>query len=542
MGVVKMINKATADAPSLDSMESVPPTDSGSAHKRASHRKGIDQSFTFKNATSATAAVVLAKKRSFASQIHIKDPLAASIFQAFLRPSGSTGKKVGPHRVLNAPIQANAGGGGNSGRSGLLPLPHLDWLGPGDQTVGDAKEKSGNGDTKNGLDAKPGTAAIYEVLNPLLNHPLKDSPTSTSSTIQLSKARLTPSAKDHWMYPKAISIMSKDPEGSFRPSNANARRRLAILQFRACWEKFAPHLPPNFVATRLVETGEALLEIPGFYDVADMVCFSPCLERGDALYGSNHALFATSSRKDITSEDGGSNTSLGVDVRGFSESNPDNLQRPVSEDDVDTPAHHISLSLRMRCEYGKSLCKYLHLTSMASALKSPGVKASMLEFLDQLKAIREQCLLMTRGRARDRLVLRGISYLTAIIESLVNDGNGWKELLIYLTSITACIENTTTLFRPRNLPLLVDIYILTHRLQLKHTLGYIGDSFILQCARTIEKMYTAESDIAVRKEGAALDEKSFEAAFGRMNHLLFGCQLALLGMGKKLAIIPGLAI
>ena len=59
----------------------------------------------------------------------------------------------------------------------------------------------------------------------------------------------------------------------------NSQRRLVVSQFRHCWEKYSPHLAPNFILTRLVETGEEILGIEGFYDVADALCFTLYLDK-----------------------------------------------------------------------------------------------------------------------------------------------------------------------------------------------------------------------------------------------------------------------
>ncbi|KAJ3403780.1 hypothetical protein HDV05_007610 [Chytridiales sp. JEL 0842] len=72
----------------------------------------------------------------------------------------------------------------------------------------------------------------------------------------------------------------------------NAKRRLVVSQLRQCWEKYGPHMPPEYVMARLVETGEMLLGIEGFHDVAESLCFSMYLEKAETFHetsGESHA-------------------------------------------------------------------------------------------------------------------------------------------------------------------------------------------------------------------------------------------------------------
>ncbi|KAI8924921.1 hypothetical protein BC831DRAFT_550996 [Entophlyctis helioformis] len=58
---------------------------------------------------------------------------------------------------------------------------------------------------------------------------------------------------------------------------SNAQMRLIRTQFRSCLEKFERHLTPEVYLKKCVETGEALLEIPGLHRIAEDECFAPAL-------------------------------------------------------------------------------------------------------------------------------------------------------------------------------------------------------------------------------------------------------------------------
>ncbi|KAJ3104398.1 hypothetical protein HDU97_009277 [Phlyctochytrium planicorne] len=321
---------------------------------------------------------------------------------------------------------------------------------------------------------------------------------STSHT-KLSADRLliTASAKERWEFPNGISIMAssagngqswkQNPESDsigsksslspLIPSTWNARRRLSIQQFRSCWEKFGPHLPPKLVASRLVETGETLIEILGFHDIADSICFAPFLERslgsaGSRAGGGNAGIAAEEEPEDEEETD---------EIDGATEYN---AAKQFNSEPFEIPEksilHHLPNPLRIRM--------------VDPTLRSPEAKTSMLVVLDGLVEVIGKCMdameeedfdgqrgkKSKKGKAGEKLVIRGMTYVVAIVETLVRDGNEWKEpfdILSFLQIKHGSLQSNSPTKISESIP---------------SKLGYFGDAFILQCAQTVDKMYNVE--------------------------------------------------
>lgn len=60
-------------------------------------------------------------------------------------------------------------------------------------------------------------------------------------------------------------------------SHSNQQRLLNIELFKTCWSKFGPFLPKLYYAHRLIESGESLMQMDGFQNIADTHCFSKFL-------------------------------------------------------------------------------------------------------------------------------------------------------------------------------------------------------------------------------------------------------------------------
>jgi hypothetical protein len=340
-------------------------------------------------------------------------------------------------------------------------------------------------------------------------------------------------------------------------SSFNAKRRLAISQLRQVWEKYGPHLPPSYLMFQLVETGETLLGIDGFHDVAESLCFSMYLDKALALYDdgrgarrdgpfsvtsgsifngqhdgnelsavmgrvslapdrssiklSEASRFATG-RESVTNSTelvdqqqqlqkqmAESNHQLQFDqqqtleepqqlntqeLQSQGQLNGDTPPVKVLERDQITTSQPISfnassqpdistikcpntsitpqnalpptkqqqeqpnLVLRLRCEYGQSICRFLNLLEIDPTLKSPTVRQKIQNVMKDIRNIMERCAEMlsrfeNEGGSKNEpegdsevpdstslkwLVLSGTFHLRVITDRLSQSGKHWIEV------------------------------------------------------------------------------------------------------------------
>ncbi|KAJ3197629.1 hypothetical protein HK101_002057 [Irineochytrium annulatum] len=267
-----------------------------------------------------------------------------------------------------------------------------------------------------------------------------------------------------------------------KSQEAHSSYRLAISQLKKCWEQFSPHLPAGYVASKLVQTGESLLEIDGFHNMADLVCFMPYLEKEMCVY---------------------------------------NDRGPAERRDSPDP---------------ETICKYINLSAADPSLHSPRVRGKVVRFFEEMLGIIRRC---AKERGTEWLVYKGINYLLAISGALLSTGFDWPELVDTLKAAFAKLEETSKLKRLKTIPLLVEICTVVHTFNVKFTPNYVGDSYIIQCARSVEKFAVHER--AIMGTSGEFDSASlaiFDSACTKLNLLLFGCQLSLLAIGKKPSLMP----
>jgi hypothetical protein len=149
----------------------------------------------------------------------------------------------------------------------------------------------------------------------------------------------------------SMKLFSKLPE----ERAINSKRRLAINQFKSCWEKFGLHLNTDYVKLKLVESGELLLSVEGFQDVAKLHCFTRFLEH-NSVFEDNHL----------------ANPNLGSSY-GLSE---EKLPLALSDSDISLQPHieqipeSHPLALKRRCEYGSLICDFLEILHIDVSLIS----------------------------------------------------------------------------------------------------------------------------------------------------------------------------
>eukprot|EP00842_Homolaphlyctis_polyrhiza_P000829 jgi/Hompol1/1747/HPOL_000003-RA len=88
---------------------------------------------------------------------------------------------------------------------------------------------------------------------------------------------------------KSLRALSKTPQTA-----SNAQRRLLRTQFRSCIEKYQRHVKPSTFIAQIIETGEAILDIPGFHRLAEDDCFEVALQKISHNHVSKLARRATS--------------------------------------------------------------------------------------------------------------------------------------------------------------------------------------------------------------------------------------------------------
>ena len=67
-------------------------------------------------------------------------------------------------------------------------------------------------------------------------------------------------------------------------TSSNHQKLLNIDLFLDAWNKYGSYLPPLLYATRLIESGEELLQSKGFHNLANLHCFSKILD-GNQIQG-----------------------------------------------------------------------------------------------------------------------------------------------------------------------------------------------------------------------------------------------------------------
>lgn len=168
--------------------------------------------------------------------------------------------------------------------------------------------------------------------------------------------RMTPSALHqvfnteiaHCM--KAFTAYSKLQDPSQR---TNIRRRLLVQQFRKCIDKFRPYFSAHYFTLVMVESGEKVLGLSGFHDVAKLICF-----------------------QEINNINNNNNKSVGSGGTVVESINHETVAKAAELDSISSPRHHHhqrshyskavsepknSLQcLKYRSAFGSLLCDYLN--------------------------------------------------------------------------------------------------------------------------------------------------------------------------------------
>ncbi|KAJ3328133.1 hypothetical protein HDU76_010540 [Blyttiomyces sp. JEL0837] len=310
----------------------------------------------------------------------------------------------------------------------------------------------------------------------------------------------------------------------------NSQRRLAVGQFKDCWEKFSLKMTSDYILAKLVETGEVVLGIRGFHDVAETMCFAPYLEKASGLAVDTNI----KSQEDLTG-----NNDMEPHSPRESKEQPalaSTDQTPVSRivTKISATSHK---ALKIRSLYGRALCQFLRLVDMDVTLRTPRIRVSVKTILSNIMDVIDEC---SRSESTEWLLLNGSFHIRSITDKLLNSGFMWPEALDALKQVVRYFEQSTTLLEPQNVPWLMDIYGVIHHHLLQA--GNVEDirSFIANCSATIDTIaegYSARISMtpSMSQSGEATTRTHplVEQAMHKLNVWLFGCEIREVASGRR---------
>lgn len=148
-------------------------------------------------------------------------------------------------------------------------------------------------------------------------------------------------------------------------SSSNNQRLLNINLFLTAWTKYGRYLPPLLYATRLVESGEQLMQIKGFHNLANSHCFTKIIG-SSAMHGTQ-------------------------------------MER-----------------LLIRAKYGHVMFEYVQILSVDPLIKSPYGKSCVENVLSALIQIMDQC---DKKEELAGLILTGSYHIRNICSHLIENTN-----------------------------------------------------------------------------------------------------------------------
>jgi hypothetical protein len=148
-------------------------------------------------------------------------------------------------------------------------------------------------------------------------------------------------------------------------TSSNHQKLLNIDLFLDAWNKYGSYLPPLLYATRLIESGEELLQSKGFHNLANLHCFSKILD---------------------------GNQIQGIEIE----------------------------KLMIRAKYGRVMVNYIQILSMDPLIRSPIAIKSVENLLSELIEIVDEC---NKKQELAGLLLTGSYHIRNICNHLYENKN-----------------------------------------------------------------------------------------------------------------------
>ncbi|KAJ3022970.1 hypothetical protein HKX48_004728 [Thoreauomyces humboldtii] len=220
-------------------------------------------------------------------------------------------------------------------------------------------------------------------------------------------SKVVPHDQDKDMTVKLKGKRGKEVDPAAAPLHVspNTRRRLLSSQLTKCWDMFGPHIDSEYLYTRMVEAGESILTIDGFWDVARTTCFERILEEDVAL-----------SKEKV--EDGA--TTITSSLFGLSADSVPGFAVPVIQESAPD-------TLLQRARYGVLVCKFHALQAVDPLFKSARVVSDMLDVAREILDVVGECYDLVDQNQVGYLVWQGTRSVRNMCE-LIGGGGWWSEV------------------------------------------------------------------------------------------------------------------
>ncbi|KAJ3240711.1 hypothetical protein HDU81_002902 [Chytriomyces hyalinus] len=347
-----------------------------------------------------------------------------------------------------------------------------------------------------GKSEKAFKSKVRQMAREIASIPLSDLPVPKGELLdpllgRMTTAALTDIFESELKY--CLKAMDAFSKLDYAAPNWNSRRQLILSQFRKCWDQYGVHLPKDYTNFRLVETGEALLHLQGFHDIASLYCFEAIIQ-------------TASSRLDVHRFHGVSRAS---EVPGIASLNSAQ----------NTDSH--SVELWKRSQFGRVLCDFLAIVTEDPALKTPTARTRILKCLLEIGKVTSECAKL----GNEWLVLEGSKHTMTIAEHLWDSGLDWVEILQFVETSIQCIEqDSRNLQKPENISWISKLY--SKMFQNYMAYGSAKD--------VLSKFYSAIPNFL--GNSATLNEEG-HPVFLKFNELLFSLSLKELSSGQPVAYV-----
>ncbi|KAI8919442.1 hypothetical protein DFJ77DRAFT_529484 [Powellomyces hirtus] len=357
------------------------------------------------------------------------------------------------------------------------------------------------------------SAPPKDLLHPLLG---RMTPASLRSTfdneiigcikrMRIFASQHTPEEKEKDSPQKYKALLPKKLDPATVPLHVspNTRRRLLSSQLTKCWEMFGPHVDQEYLYTRMIEAGESILTIDGFWDIANTACFEQFLERAPKTFKAARSSISVSlfpSTQAVTP--------------GFS---------------IPTLPLSSPRTLSSRARYGQLV-----------------FVTGIMEILREIMDVVGECFDLPDDREVSFLVWQGTRSVRAICETIGTAG-WWQEVPDILTRSLSRIEGCPSLTTLPYIGWRLDLYVTVHRSYMNHDAHEQAEELINDAMTKVEDarrdaVYDADCGDAVEAPVAEIEDVVSTAMY-RLNVLIFGCELRAMVDGKQIAngeaIVPG---
>ncbi|KAJ3266395.1 hypothetical protein HDU77_001006 [Chytriomyces hyalinus] len=358
-------------------------------------------------------------------------------------------------------------------------------------------EKVQTGHSEHTKSEKAFKSKVRQMAREIASIPLSDLPVPKGELLdpllgRMTTAALTDIFESELKY--CLKAMDAFSKLDYAAPNWNSRRQLILSQFRKCWDQYGVHLSKDYTNVRLVETGEALLHLQGFHDIASLHCFEAIIQ-------------TAASRLDVHRFHGVSRAS---DVPGIATLNSAQ----------NTDAHNVELW--RRSQFGNALCSFLAIVTEDPTLKTPTSRSRILKCLQAIAHVTAEC----SNVGNEWLVLEGSKHTMTIAEHLWDSGLDWVEILQFVETSIQCIEHgSRNLQKPEHVSWISKLYT-------KMFQNFIACGNIASAKDILSKFYSAIPKFL--GNSATLNEDG-HPVFLKFNELLFSLSVKELSSGQPVA-------